>query len=70
MAKIKGLSLDVDAPEDVATVLREAAEIYYTSAGELEGDWQDPEAGRPWTEAAKILESAVAALEKKAKGWY
>jgi hypothetical protein len=64
------LSLDVDAPEQVAKVLRECAEIYYVSAQELEADWQDPGAGQPWTDAAEILEHAADTLEEKAKGWY
>jgi hypothetical protein len=59
------LDLDVDAPDEVPDVLREAADRYYESAIELEGDWQDKAAGRPWEIIAKILEKAAADIKKK-----
>lgn len=44
----RSLDLDVDSPEKVARILRNAAESYYESASELESAWQDRGAGRPW----------------------
>jgi hypothetical protein len=70
MANKDPLSLDVGAAEDVARVLREAAEVYYVSAEELEADWQDPQAGRPWKDTAKILERTAKYIDQKAKSWY
>lgn len=58
------LDLDVDDPRKVEKVLSRAAQAYYDSAGELESAWQDPDAGRPWAELAKILDRAVASIEK------
>lgn len=59
------LSLDVDAPDEVPAVMRAAAEQFYESAGELEADWQDKGAGRPWEIIAKILEAAADKIEEK-----
>jgi hypothetical protein len=60
-----GMDLDVDSPEKVAEVLRDAASAYYESAGELESAWQDPGAGKPWEVIAKILDSAADRIEEK-----
>jgi hypothetical protein len=59
------LDLNVDSPDKVSRVLRNAAQEYYESASELEGAWQDPEAGKPWEQIARILESAARAIDKK-----
>lgn len=56
---MKNLDLDVDEPDKVAKILREAAEQYYESASELESAWQDKAAGKPWTLIAQILERAA-----------
>ncbi len=58
------MDLDVDAPDKVASVLREAADAYYDSARELEAAWQDRSAGSPWTKIARILESAADRIDK------
>ncbi len=62
---MRDLDLDVDAPDNVSQVLRDAAEAYYESASELESAWQDKGAGRPWTVIAKILERAADQIDKK-----
>ena len=61
----KNMDLDVEAPDQVAAVLRNAAQAYYESASELEAAWQDRGAGRPWEIIAKILERAAAQIEGK-----
>jgi len=58
------MDLDVDSPEKVAAVLRRAAEAYSESASELESQWQDPGAGKPWAKLARILERAADQAEK------
>lgn len=58
------LDLDVDAPDEVATVLLNAVESYYESAVELRSAWQDESAGRPWEKIAKILEVAAYKIQK------
>jgi len=60
----KNLDLDVDAPDKVSRILRNAAEAYYDSSSELEAAWQDREAGRPWEKIAKILEAAADKIDK------
>jgi hypothetical protein len=70
MAKQQGFSLDVSDPEQVSQVLRNAVEIYYASASELESSWQEAKAGKPWSDIAKILEQASDAIDKKSKGWF
>jgi len=61
----KDLDLDVDAPDEVSQVLRDAAEAYHESAVDLESSWQDKGAGRPWTAIARILERAADQIDKK-----
>lgn len=56
--------LDVETPEDVSIVLREAAQIYYEAEGELSSAWGDPEAGKVWTKIAKILERVANQIDK------
>ena len=58
------LDLDVDAPEKVADVLRDAAQAYGESASELESAWQDEGAGEPWEKIAKILDDAAAKIDR------
>jgi hypothetical protein len=60
----RDLDLDVDHPDKVARILRNAAATYYEAASELESAWQDPGAGRPWEKIAKILESAADKVDK------
>lgn len=53
------LDLDVDSPEKVPVILREASEKYFESEIELASAWQDKRAGRVWGVLAKILENAA-----------
>lgn len=61
-------SLDVDAPDKVAPVLRAAARAYYDSASELESAWQERQAGAPWLRIALILERAAKDVDKWLRG--
>ncbi len=58
------MSLDIDAPDKVGAVLREAAQAYFESAGELESAWQDKNAGKAWAKIARILEQAADKIDK------
>jgi len=58
------LDLDVDTPEELAPVLRAAADQYNESASELQSAWQDPHAGKVWAKFAVILERAADQAEK------
>lgn len=60
----KQLDLDVDRPEDIPQVLRNAAEEFYEAESELKSAWQDPQAGKVWTKIAKILERAASQIDK------
>lgn len=40
------LSLDVSAPDEVSYVLRETADSYHESAGELASAWGDSQTGK------------------------
>jgi hypothetical protein len=60
----RSLDLDVDAPDKVAQILRDAAQAYHESAGDLASAWQDRRAGAPWTKIARVLEKAAAAIDK------
>jgi acyl-CoA reductase-like NAD-dependent aldehyde dehydrogenase len=60
----RDLNLDVDTPEKVAAVLRDAAEVFRDSAEELASAWQDRHAGRVWREIAKVLERAAVSCDK------
>jgi hypothetical protein len=59
------MNLDVGDVRDVAVVLRNAADEYIFAAGQLEAAHEDPRAGRPWMQAASVLDSAASRLEKK-----
>jgi hypothetical protein len=61
---MKDLDLDVSHPDQVAAVLRRAAETYAESALELTAAWQDKGAGRPWNKLARILERAADQVDK------
>jgi hypothetical protein len=56
--------LDVAAPEQLAKVLRDTADKFRQSTLELQSAWQDPQAGRVWSEFARILERAADQSEK------
>ena len=48
---------DAQAPEDVAKILRNAADKYREDASMLNGSWGDDGAGKPWLEIARKLEA-------------
>ena len=52
------------SPETVARILRDVAELYRESAGELSASWQDKNAGKCWEKYAAILERAAASCDK------
>lgn len=58
------LNLNVNSPDKVADVLRDAAQQYYETASELESSWQDKNAGAPWVKIARILDRAAHSIEK------
>ncbi len=53
------MNLNVMSPDQVSSVLRDAADAFNASASDLASTWQDDNAGRVWHELAKILESAA-----------
>lgn len=63
----RSLDLDVSTPEEVAVILRRAADRFRDSTDELGSAWQDRRAGRVWSEFAKVLDRAAAACDKAVK---
>lgn len=61
------LDLDVEAPEQVPQVLRQAADKFRESTGELQSAWQDQHAGAVWTAIATILDRAATSCEAAIK---
>jgi len=61
---MKTLDLNVVNPEQVAKLLRQAAEDYNASAIDLQSAWQDNQAGKVWSEIATILEQAATKCDK------
>ena len=62
---MKDLHLDVDTPEKVPKILREAAQRYRESTIELQGAWQDNnKAGIIWEKIATSLEAEASKIEK------
>jgi hypothetical protein len=62
---MKLYSLDVAAPEDVPIVLLSVASHYRESAAELQGAWQDRNAGAIWARFATILDRAAEQCRKQ-----
>ena len=60
----RNTDLDVSCPEQVSKVLRAVAQQYRESTGELQSAWQDDQAGRVWSEIAKILDRAADSADK------
>lgn len=58
------LDLDIDIPEKLPAALRRAAERYRESASELHSAWQDRNAGRVWSEFARILDRAADSADR------
>lgn len=56
--------LDVDAPDKVAGILKNAADDYYEASSDLESAWQDPQAARIWAKIARVLETAADRIDK------
>jgi hypothetical protein len=63
---INSLDLDVDSPDQVASVLRAAAERYINDSMDLDAAWQSKTAGQPWRTIAiaQILERAADSIDK------
>ena len=59
--------LDVDRPDIVSDILRNVAQMYYDTEGELESSWQDASAGRIWSKIAKELEKAADRIDSQLK---
>jgi hypothetical protein len=59
------LDLDVASTDQVAKVLRAAADRFYSDASELDSAWQARSAGGPWRKIAKILEGAAAKIDRE-----
>lgn len=53
-----------DHPDKLAAILRAAVEACHEAASECESAWQDPSAGKPWTQAARILARAAASMAR------
>ena len=49
-------NLNVDHPDKITAILRNAAQAAHEAAGELSSIWQDKSAGAPWLVVAKELE--------------
>jgi urease accessory protein UreF len=54
-------------PEDVATVLRNAAQKYGESAVELAVAWQNPSAGKIWDKISRKLERLATEIDMMPK---
>ena len=51
-------------PQQVAALLRAAADAYRESAIQLEAAWQARSAGRPWSRIANILDRAAISCDR------
>lgn len=60
----KSLDLDVDAPDKVADILRNAGDEYMEAESELSAAWGDPNAGKIWTKIANVLYRAANSIDK------
>ena len=61
------MSLDVDAPDKVASVLTAAATAYQASAAELCAAWQDRQLPMIWAAIASEIDIAAWKIEKIVK---
>jgi hypothetical protein len=55
---------DVATPEEVPVVLETVANHYRESVGELQGAWQDANAGKIWGDFAAVLDRAARSCRK------
>lgn len=60
----RSLDLDVDSPEKVARVLRDAADQYRNDARKLDSAWQDNNAGKPWRRIAQSFDRMATTIER------
>lgn len=60
----------VGNPEQVAMLLRKAADEYRESCLRLQSDWQDEAAGKVWDELAKVLDKAADSCDKACKKFF
>jgi hypothetical protein len=58
------LDLNIDAPEELAPILRAAADQYRVFRADLQATCEDPKAGRVWSEFARILERAAESADR------
>jgi hypothetical protein len=61
---MRDMNLDVDSPEKVVRILRNAAEAFYESSLELRSAGGDNRAGAPWNYIARTLERTADRIEK------
>ena len=61
---MKDLDLNTMTPEESEQVLRDAAQQYRESAGDLASVWQDNQAGAIWNDYAAILERAADSMAR------
>lgn len=62
--RLQNIDLDVSHPDQVAGVLRAAAQTFYEDGAELTSAWQSSGAGEPWYKVAGILEDAADRIER------
>jgi len=58
---------DAEAPEDVATILRNAVEKYREAPADLSAAWGDPKAGAIWDRVANSLDAEANKQERIAR---
>ena len=61
---MKTFDINVATPDQLAKVLRDAAQDYRESQIELAAAWGDLEAGRVWDKFADILDAAADKCDK------
>lgn len=67
---MKTMNINVNAPNQLADVLREAADAMRESRASLQIEWCDEDAGRVWEELAKILDRAAASTDRAVKKYF
>lgn len=59
-----------EKPEDVYDLLHEAADMFDSSALDLESAWQDSAAGRPWAIIARELRRCAGTIKREVSKGY
>lgn len=67
---MKNMNINVNAPNQLSDVLREAADAMRESRANLQAAWCDPNAGYVWEELAKILDRAAASTDRAVKKYF